>query len=78
LYFDAATDFVHGYAMVIRRSRYFHIDINGKVAYPWRFSDLGHVDEHGVVMVQHPRALGWSQFHIPTATFLTNPPRYPW
>ncbi|MFM2424214.1 MAG: hypothetical protein RLZZ70_605 [Candidatus Parcubacteria bacterium] len=77
-YFDDAGLFSHGYAPVINRGRYFHINHRGKAAYSWRFSDIGQLDADGVVLVQHPRALGWSRFHVPSGTFISNPPRYEW
>ncbi len=75
-YFDDAGEFEHGYAPVVKNGRYYHIDTRGKVAYPWRFSDMGPMNDTGVVAVQHPRAHGWSHFHVASKTFINNPPRY--
>jgi len=74
-HFDDAWLFHEEYAPVVINGRYCHIDMNGKIAYPWRFSDFGQ-NENGVVLVQHPRARGWSKFDIRRKVFLTNPPRY--
>ena len=74
-YYEDAWDFYNGYALVVARGRFFHIDWRGKVAYRWRFSDASLAPlVDGTVRVQHPRAVGWSLFHIPTGTFVTNPP----
>jgi hypothetical protein len=75
-HFDDACPFHQGYALVCHNGRYYHIDVRGKAAYPWRFSDVGPLRRNGLVVVQHPRALGWSLFHVPTGKFITNPPRY--
>ncbi len=75
-YFDDAWQFESGYALVVKNGRYYHINDHGGSAYRWRFSDCGRMNHLGIVRVQHPRALGWSLFHVPTGTFITNPPRY--
>lgn len=74
--FDSAGFFEHGFAPVVRNGRYFHINLQGKVAYRWRFLDVGHVDQDGITQVQHPRAFGWSRFSVRDGAFITNPPRY--
>lgn len=75
-YFDLAEDFEYGYAVVQKNGRTYHINTKGRAAYRWRFSDVGPLDETGTVLVQHPRARGWSRFHMPSGMFVTNPPRY--
>ncbi len=74
-YFDDIGGFRHGYVPVLYRRRQFHIDSRGRVAYRWRFLDCGPENDHGEVRVRHPRARGWSVFHIPMAMFVSNPPR---
>ncbi|MFN3188039.1 MAG: hypothetical protein ACK42D_00635 [Candidatus Paceibacteria bacterium] len=76
-YYDQAWDFYDGYALVVARGRFFHIDQRGKIAYRWRFTDASIAPlDNKIAKVQHPRALGWSLFHIPTGIFITNPPQY--
>lgn len=75
-YFEDAGEFAYGYAPVVKDGRYYHIDMRGKVAYPWRFSDIGPMAPDGSVPVQHPRARGWSRFHVLCGTFIENPPSY--